>query len=368
MAGGSGSRLWPASTIKNPKQFMKLPASDKMSFFGAAVERALAVTAGDGLVVIVAGENHVSHIVEECTQLETRDRNRIVLIPEPAAKNTAPAIACALVYLSQVFPGGERKNLVLTSDHIIEPLDAFKADAEAAAVLAEREKLVVFGIMPGRPDTGYGYIETTEALDVNQTFTVASFHEKPDLEKAKLFLASGNYFWNSGMFAFGLEFMLTEFRKSAPEVLASFEELPAPVDNFYSQKNGLRILENWDKLDEAYRNTKAISFDYAIAEKCSSAAMVRAGFSWADVGSWDEYARLNKTTSAEVYGSKDALDSCYVDSEIPVALCGVKDLIVVVRPGSDGEPPAILISKKGETQKVREVVEEIKTKGRNELL
>ena len=368
MAGGSGSRLWPASNCRNPKQFMKLPTDEKKSFFAAALERALAVTAGDGLVVIVAGKTHVSHIVEECSRLETGDRERLVLIPEPMAKNTAPAITCALIYLDRVFPDGGRSILVLTSDHIIEPPGAFRADAEAAAIMARGDRLVVFGISPERPDTGFGYIETAEKLDINQTFAVASFHEKPDTEKAKMFLASGNYYWNSGMFAFGLEFMLAEFRRNAPEVLASFEGLLSPGEDSHKDRNGLRVLENWDKLDQVYRDTKAISFDYAIAEKCKTAVMVRAGFSWIDVGSWDEYVRHKKNTTAEVYGSKDALDSCYVDSDIPVALCGVNDLIVVIRSGSGGNAPAILISKKGETQGLREIVEDIKAAGRDELL
>ena len=389
MAGGSGTRLWPASTSSRPKQFLSLPhpaARGKTgeekgrSFFGAALERALLVTgdSGDGHVIIVAGKNHINPIVEECAKLDAAERKRLVLIPEPLARNTAPAISCALLYLDWAAAGSERNILVLTSDHIIQPLNIFKIDADAAAAMAQTDKLVVFGIAPERPETGYGYIETGKSLTIApeegvrrrrqyepEVFSVAAFREKPDITKAKAFIAAKRFFWNSGMFAFSSKFMIAEFRRAAPEVITPFNKLWAPNGHCYRTRQGLRILEEWDNLETAYRKTRAISFDYAIAEKCRATVMVKAGFSWTDVGSWDEYARLAGNTGAEVYGT-DA--SCFVDSDIPVALCGVEDLVVVVRSGRDGRPAAVLISKKGETQRVKEIVEEIKTAGRTELL
>ena len=402
MAGGSGTRLWPASVSRRPKQFLSLPsgagsrethAEKESSFFSAALERALAVTAeaSDGNVIIMAGKNHVNPIVEECARLNAHDRKRLVLIPEPVARNTAPAIACALLYINWISSGRERNILVLTSDHIIQPLEIFKTDANAAAAMAQADKFVVFGIPPERPDTGYGYVETAKALTVpfpidenidgkndgkNQrrkryepeVFSVASFHEKPDIKKAQKFIAAKKFYWNSGMFAFSSKFMLAEFERHAPEVMKPFKELWAPNENCYRTRKGLRIMENWTDLEKAYGKTKAISFDYAIAEKCQATVMVKAGFSWTDVGSWDEYARLTKHSSAEVFGIKGKTGSCFVDSDIPVALCGVEDLIIVVRSGSDGGVPAVLISKKGETQRIKEIVEEIKAAGKTELL
>ena len=390
MAGGSGTRLWPASVSQRPKQFLSLPAGthelhaeENPSFFRAALYRALAVTGetGEGNVIIMAGKNHINPIVEECSRLDAHDRKRLVLIPEPIAKNTAPAIACALLYINWIASGRERNILVLTSDHIIRPLGVFKNDAKAAAAMAQADKLVVFGITPERPETGYGYVETAEALtivpEINsrarqkyepEVFRVASFHEKPDSKKAQKFVAAKKFYWNSGMFAFSSAFMLAEFKRHAPEIMRPFKELWAPNENCYRVRKGLRILEEWANLEKAYEKTRAISFDYAIAEKCSDTVMVKAGFSWNDVGSWDEYARLTRHGSAEVFGQSKKNGSCFVDSDIPVALCGVEDLIVVVRSGSDGGPPAVLISKKGETQRVKDIVEEIKAAGRTELL
>jgi mannose-1-phosphate guanylyltransferase len=245
--------------------------------------------------------------------------------------------------------------------------------------MAQADKLVVVGIQPETPETGYGYIEAAEALTVPpdgnvsrryepEVFAVASFREKPDLEKAKAFIAAKNFYWNSGMFAFSSKFMLAEFQRSSPEVMVPFKELWAPNEYCYRSRKGLRIREEWENLESAYKKTKPISFDYAIAEKCGATLMVKAGFSWTDVGSWDEYARLTERTDAEVFTTEGSGGSCFVDSDIPVALCAVDDLIVVVRSGSDGGPPAVLISKKGEAQRVREIVEQIKTTGRTELL
>jgi mannose-1-phosphate guanylyltransferase/mannose-1-phosphate guanylyltransferase/mannose-6-phosphate isomerase len=388
MAGGSGTRLWPASRAALPKQFLKIPAKKtggrgERSFFGAALERALAVTSGtgDGQVIIIAGKNHLAPIVEECAALPPPERKRLVLIPEPLARNTAPAIASSLLFIDWTTGGRDRNVLVLSSDHIIGPLGVFKTDASAALAMAQADKLAVFGIAPEGPETGYGYIEAREALTVYpdegarknrryepEVFRVASFREKPDLKKARHFVASGRFYWNSGMFAFSSKFMMNEFRRSAPKVFGPFRELWAPGEHSYQTKKGLRILNAWDGLETAYRKTEAISFDYAIAEKCRETVMVKAGFSWNDVGSWDEYARLMKNSGGEVYAAGGSAESCFVDADLPVALCAVEDLIVVVRSLSGGVPPAVLIAKKGETQRVRELVEALKKAGRTDLV
>lgn len=380
MAGGSGTRLWPASTSKLPKQFLSI--AGKGSFFSTALERALGVidTQGDGRVIIIAGKSHVPHIIETCRNFCSENMNRLVLIPEPEAKNTGPAIACGTLYADWV-SGRDRNILVLTSDHIIEPLDIFKANASAAAAFAQQDRLVVFGITPKAPETGYGYIEAAEALTIPRqrvslkrydkpaepaVFKVASFREKPNQATAEQFLETGHFYWNSGMFAFSSRFLLKEFNRNAPELITPFEKLVAPNEQAYTTEQGLRILKNWAGLEEAYRTVKGVSFDYAIAEKCAQTTMVAAGFEWFDVGSWDEYIKLADDPKSEVYRSGS--ENCFVDADIPVALCGVDGLIVIVRSGKNGSPPAVLISKKGETQRVRTIVEKIKTAGRRELL
>jgi mannose-1-phosphate guanylyltransferase/mannose-1-phosphate guanylyltransferase/mannose-6-phosphate isomerase len=377
MAGGSGTRLWPASNAAKPKQFLPIAqgASGEDTFFTAALERALAVINKEtGRVIIIAGEGHVSPIIRSCRKFSEADRKQMVLIPEPLAKNTAAAIACGMSYIDRV--SGEKRNiLVLTSDHIITPLEVFTGDAAAAAVFAQQDNLVVFGILPKAPETGYGYIEAAEPLESTQdyaepykpkVFQVASFREKPDRHKAEQFITSGHFYWNSGMFGFSSSYMGNEFHRHAPEVALPFDRLQAPSEEAYTLTQGLRVLSQWPHLKEAYTEAKNISFDYAIAEKCTQTVMVAAGFEWRDVGSWDEYARLLGETGAEVYRAGG--ESCFVDADIPVALCGVEDLIVVVRSGKDGSTPSALIAKKGETQRVREIVEKIKLAGSIKLL
>ena len=381
MAGGFGVRLWPASSTRRPKQFLSISGEGK-SFFTASVERAFALIEGnDSRVIIIAGKSHVPHIIEACSCFTADEKKRIVVIPEPAAKNTAPAIACATMYADWV-SGRERNMIVLTSDHIIQPLATFKIDASVAAAFAQQDKLAVFGIIPTKPETQYGYIETAKRLSAPQAqdgkshrltepdvLEVASFREKPDRKTAEKFISSKRFYWNSGMFAFNSKFMISEFRRLAHDVILPFDKLRAPDEKSYVVKNGLRILKDWVDLEEAYRLTRSISFDYAIAEKCSQVVMVSAGFDWIDVGNWDEYSRLIGDTKSETYYAGSGKNSsCFVDSDIPVALAGVDDLIVAIRTGKDGTPPIALITKKGETHYVREIVEQIRKAGRNELL
>jgi mannose-1-phosphate guanylyltransferase/mannose-1-phosphate guanylyltransferase/mannose-6-phosphate isomerase len=381
MAGGSGTRLWPASNAAKPKQFLPIAqgASGEDTFFTAALERALAVIDKEtGRIIIIAGEGHVPHIINTCGKFSETERKQMVLIPEPLAKNTAAAIACGVSYIDRV--SGEKRNiLVLTSDHIITPLEVFTGDAAAAALFAQQDNLAVFGIPPKAPETGYGYIEAAESLALSpetvqdyaeshkpKAFQVASFREKPDRHKAEQFIASGHFYWNSGMFGFSSSYIYNEFHRHAPEVVLPFDRLEAPAEEAYTFTQGLRVLSQWPHLKEAYTEAKNISFDYAIAEKCAQTVMVAAGFAWRDVGSWDEYAQLLGDTGAEVYRAGG--ESCFVDADIPVALCGVEDLIVVIRSGKDGSTPSALIAKKGETQRVREIVEKITLAGSIKLL
>ncbi|MCL2832714.1 MAG: mannose-1-phosphate guanylyltransferase [Treponema sp.] len=395
LAGGSGTRLWPASSSKKPKQFLPVPQqtgatnnTGPNNFLYASVERAFSVLeeSPDSRVIIIAGREHVAAIADTCALLLEDQRKRLVLIPEPQAKNTAPAIVCCLLYSELLNKGHDRTILVLTSDHLIRPMEIFKADAGAAEIFARQNEMAVFGIQPKTPNTGYGYIETSGLTKIKPelgpdpepaVYTVLSFREKPDIEKAKEFLEAGNYYWNSGMFAFSLEFMLNEFKKNAPDLIGPFiKNLGEPDNKSYSINNGIRILDKWDGLPDAYRDTQKISFDYAIAEKCGRTVMVKAGFDWVDVGSWDVYAdllsRQSQTGPASVAGDSEIFNidskNSFVDSDIPVAMVNVDDLIVVIRTGKDGGPKAALIARKGETQKVQDIVKQIRDAGRSELL
>jgi len=374
MAGGSGIRLWPASSSRKPKQFLTAAKGGTESFFSQSLDRAFRIVSkNDGRVIVITGKTHMPFVINTCSKLDTAKKKRIVLIPEPEAKSTAPAIACAIAYAAKT-KGWNRTMLVLTSDHIIKPLDVFLKDSNTATRYAEQNKLVVFGISPSGPETGYGYIETAEKL-AGDVYGTAAFREKPNRKTAEQFLVSKKYFWNSGMFAFQCDFLAEEYRRLAADVFRSFEKLKAPDKNSYIKKKGLRVLAAWAGLDKAYKQAKSISFDYAIAEKCTQTVMIRAGFDWIDVGSWDDYARLlsgdscvsnSGNTGADIY--TEGTDGCFVDSDIPVALAGVEDLIVVIRSGRDGSPPAALVTKKGKTQLVRDIVEKIKQSDRTDIL
>jgi len=370
MAGGSGTRLWPASSSKKPKQFLPAGNDKTKTFFSLSLERAFKVISKDtGRVIIITGEAQLAHVVEACSALGGAEKKRIVIIPEPLSKNTAPAIACAIAY-SRLTDGltdsVNRSMLVLTSDHIIKPLGVFKKDAAAAYQHTKKGSLVVFGVTPSRPETGYGYIEASAKLSEN-VHEVVKFHEKPDQETAEKYIATGRFFWNLGMFAFDCGFMEKEFRRLAAPVMRPFERLRPPGAKSYTKTKGLKVLSGWDGLEEAYRKAKKIAFDYAVTSHCARIAMVRCGFEWADVGSWDEYAGIAAGKSGNVYTAGDCGGN-FVDSDLPVALVGVKDLIVVIRSGKDGSPQTALIAKKGETQRVRDIVEQLKKEGKTENL
>ena len=371
MAGGTGTRLWPASSSRKPKQFLPTGKDGTESFFSLSLERAFRIVEeNNGKVIVITGKNYMPFIINACSKLNAAEKERLVLIPEPEAKNTAPAIACAIEYAGKT-GGWNRTMTVLTSDHIIKPFNAFLKDLNSAAMFAEQNKLIVFGISPSRPETGYGYIEAADKLS-DDVYAVTAFREKPDQKTAEQFLASKNYFWNSGMFAFSCDFLSQEYHRLAEDVINPFENLKPPDKKSYSRKKDLWILDHWAGLDNAYNQTKQISFDYAIAEKCAQTVMIRASFDWIDIGSWDDYSLLlsgnlsANNTDTDVFSAGS--NGCFVDSDIPVALAGVEDLIVVIRSGKDGSPPSALIARKGKTQLVRDIVEKIKQSERKDIL
>jgi mannose-1-phosphate guanylyltransferase/mannose-6-phosphate isomerase len=339
LAGGSGTRLWPASTPEKPKQFLSL-GGDK-SFLRLTVERGLAVNPKAEIVVVT----HAHYIDDTVEQLaDYAGGASITVLPEPAGRNTAPAIAFAALYLENHLPETARV-LILSADHLIRPQERFVRDTAVAAELGAMGYIVVFGIPPADANTGYGYIEAGGALGPG--FEVRAFREKPDPATAARYVAGGHHYWNSGMFLFSLKTLAEEFSLHAPEVFLPFRELsPKAAGEKAREIRGVRVWGGGGNVREVYEKLPSISVDYAVMEKSRKAAMVRAGFEWNDVGSWDEAARLypNEAPSVLEYEAADNR----VFSDIPVALCGVRDLIVVIRNGR------ALVLKKGSSQLVRE--------------
>ncbi len=355
LAGGSGTRLWPASNRDNPKQFLEV--KDGKSLLLLTLERALSLS--DSLqVYIITLKDQMEGIIKECLKLE-KGTNRVFVLPEPVPRNTAPAIAVCTSYLIEA-GRGEETVLVLPADHLIEPPERFKENVESACSLASRGYLVTFGIKPAYPATGYGYIEAgDEELD---GYRVNSFKEKPDRKGAEDFINAGNYYWNSGMFLFSSSRFWEELYKGSSEIASCFKGIGKNSSG--TLLNGINVIMDNFEVDAIYKKSPKDSIDYAVMEKCTQTAVVPASFSWNDIGSWDEMADLPENSGSSGASSLFSIESenNYVLSDIPVVLCGVKDLMVIQKNGS------VLICKKGEGQLVRDAVELIKDQNRLDLL
>jgi mannose-1-phosphate guanylyltransferase/mannose-6-phosphate isomerase len=281
------------------------------------------------------------------------DRPPQNILVEPVGKNTAPAIALAAAHILDKDPNAIMA--VLPSDHIIEPRDKFLADIEEGARLADaRRAFAIFGIRPTRPDTGYGYIEVGHKLE-GHAFGVASFKEKPNLKKAKDYLGTGRYLWNSGMFVFRADVYVEKMRRHLPNLFAAWERYAS------GKKSAV-------DLNEYYAAAEAVSIDHGIMEKLAGdVAVIAAGFNWSDVGSWDATDDLwqadekgNRARGGELFPM--AAEGNTVVSKKLVALLGVENLIVVET------DDAILIAKKEKAQEIKNLVEEMERRGLNRYL
>lgn len=353
LAGGSGTRLWPASTKGRPKQFMVIRAPDgaQRSLLEQTILRAGAAVSG--VILIVTHHSQVADTNAVLEVLDAQIASRVHVLAEPEAKNTAPAIALAARHLASSGHDGEPA-LVLAADHVIPDTAAFADAARRAATVAEAGALVTFGIRPTRPDTGFGYIEVGEPLSgsggelagaekTSGGYQVAAFREKPDQKTAEEYLASGRFKWNSGMFCFMPHVFLSELATHAPEIAGAFASLD---------------LDDKAAVATAYAAVPKISVDYAVFERTTKAAVLPVDFVWSDVGSWDEAARF--AGAGEVF-EVEARNN-FVLSDTPVALCGVEDLIVVKEGGR------LLVCRKGKSQLVKDLVGRLQENGRTELL
>ncbi|MEM8695099.1 MAG: mannose-1-phosphate guanylyltransferase/mannose-6-phosphate isomerase [Pseudomonadota bacterium] len=342
LTGGSGTRLWPLSRAARPKQFLPLTGAATM------LEQTIARVAGDGFdaPLLVGGAAQ-----EDLLQLLAGGDTAMIL--EPEARNTAPAIALAALVLPPDAP-----MLVMPSDHVIADVSAFQAAIGRAAALAAQGWLVTFGIASTGPETGYGYIEQGDALD-DDGFRAVRFVEKPDRETAQRFLDTGGYHWNGGIFLFTAGRYLEELDRHAPDILTAAR---AAFDKGHRDGN----IHRPDAA--AFGRAPAISIDYAIMEKAERVAVVPVAMGWSDVGSWDA---LHEISAKDASGNSLSGDTLAIDttnslilSDGPkVTAIGVEDLIVVAT------KDAILVVPRGESQRVKEAVDALKTDaGGNELL
>lgn len=348
LSGGSGTRLWPISRRNLPKQFLSLAGSDTL--FQQTVRRAMALS-DVSPPVVVASDDHRFLAAE---QLQAMGVVGAAILLEPVARNTAPAIAVGAMEAIKRDP--EALILVLPADHLIGDDASFSDAVARARPLAEKDWLVTFGIRPDRAETGFGYIMRGEALN-SESYRVARFVEKPSLDVAESYVASGDYDWNSGMFLFRAARYLAELAEVAPTMLVAAKE------SFSKANSDLDFI----RLDApSFEKAPADSIDYAVMEKTAHAAVVPVSCEWSDIGSWDAlWLAANKDANGNHFeGDVMAIDTkgslIRSHDRHMVATIGLDDIVIVTT------PDATLVARRDASQDVKKIVERLKAAGRSE--
>ena len=343
LSGGSGTRLWPLSREAYPKQFLPLVGDDTML---QATWKRVASIAG-AAPIVVANQEHRFMAAEQLRECKVLPQ---ALILEPVGRNTAPAIAIAA--LQALASGDDALLLVLPSDHVVRNEAAFHAAVKQAAIAAEGGKLVTFGIVPTAPETGYGYIKAAAGEGVR---AVDRFVEKPDLATAEQYVASGEYFWNSGMFLFKASRYLKELETLQPAILAACRQA---LDKAARDNDFIRLDA------EAFAASPNDSIDYAVMEKTADAAVVPLDAEWNDVGSWSALWEVSDKDADgnACHGDVIALDckDSYAYGNRLIAMVGLQDVVVVET------DDAVFVGHKDRVQDVKEIVGQIKRDGRSE--
>lgn len=328
LSGGSGTRLWPVSRQQMPKQFCDI--------FGQPLQTQTLLRClrlGQPWIV-------TSKALKTLTELNLKQNKAedVRVVYEPVGKNTAPAIAALCKLLMDQGKGQEVVG-VFPSDHLVTKEEAFLNVVSFAKLVASENRVVTLGITPSYPETGYGYIQTRAvSLKENgalKAYSVVKFHEKPDLQKAKEFIAQGSFSWNAGIFVFKVAHMASLFEKHQADMWRQISSLKADSSN----------------LDEVYAKVQSISIDYAIMEKLSSEelACIPADFGWSDVGSWDAVASLQK--GHEILNVKGQDNFVFGQAEKHYSMIGMEDVILV------DTKDALMLVKKGQSQDVRHIVD-----------
>ena len=344
MSGGSGTRLWPMSRASRPKQFLKL-ITDKTMFQETVLR--VSKESDDAFLnpVIIAGGKHGAVIAKQLSEIGVEAAE---IILEPCARNTAAVAAVAAAWVGR----GEEDALILLmpADHHIADAAGFRRAVAKGAKAAEDGHIVTFGIKPENPHTGYGYIETGGNL-FDSVFSAAAFKEKPDRKTAEQYLKDGGYYWNAGIFLFRASAMLDELEKHAPDIKSSATN---SLNNSVMSGAALRLDE--DIFSECPSN----SVDYAVMENTDKAAIVApVDVGWTDIGSWGEVtSQDNQDNIATVNCTNNVIRT----SGPFIAAAGVDDLVIV----ATGD--AVLVARRDDTQQVRTLVEELKKRGRTDLL
>lgn len=348
MAGGVGSRFWPMSTSKHPKQFLDILGSGK-TLLQQTYERMLNLCPNENIFVVTSSSYYelVNHQLPELPIAN--------ILCEPARRNTAPCIAYASYKIHKLNPNAV--TVVAPSDHLIKKEDVFVKAINACFEKAETENcLITLGIKPTRPDTGYGYIqfiESTVEEKEKRLYKVKTFTEKPDLEMAKFFLESGDFLWNSGIFVWRTSMIIEALEKHDPELANVFKD----CWDAYNTADEPTVLKN------AYQTCKNISIDYSVMEKANNVFVRSSAIGWSDLGTWGSlYTHLHKDEEKNAAIGKNVMlyDSKNCIIQVPndklVVLQGLEDYIVVESEG------VLMICKKQDEQQIRNFVNDVKVK------
>lgn len=354
LCGGAGSRLWPVSRESYPKPFLKI---GEKSLLQQAIERGQACGADE--LLVVANQDHFFLVKDVIARMENQPQCDYIL--EPRARNTAPAITLAALHIAERY-GPDSVMLVLPADHLIPETSAFVANALEAAAQAQHGYLVAFGIKPTSPETGFGYIKVADTS--LKTQRAVEFVEKPNFEKAVEYLASGLYYWNSGMVCFTAKSYLAAVEICSPEVLKAAHNAKAQ-SNSVNFDQGLRTITRFE--EHSFCNQPNISNDYAVMERSRNVMIVPAKFSWSDVGIWSAVAdAVVPDANGNTLTADDHIDwvsistkntHIHIDTQGPkavIATVGVNDLIIV------HTPDAILVMHKSFGQDVKKVVSRLR--------
>ncbi len=348
MAGGSGTRFWPASRARLPKQFLKIAGDHTL--FEDTLNRVAPVASPDRIYAVV------NRLHEELTQ-ELLAGTGAHILAEPVGRNTAPCIGLAALHIARI----DRKApiIVLPADHFIADVVGFRRTLAAATEVAREGAIVTLGAVPTRPETGYGYIEVGEQrgeAEGEPYFEAARFVEKPDRQTALRYLSSGHHLWNSGVFIFTAETILREIGLCLPGLSAGLQEVGEAI----------ATPEYGGKLEAVYEKTEAISIDYGVLEKTAAPIYVlRADFGWSDVGSWEAVYDLHSDRLDDqqnlLISEAMAIDArqnlVYSTTDRVVALLGVENLVVV------DTPDALLVADRSRSQDVKQFPETLKRTG-----
>lgn len=338
LAGGGGTRLFPLSRDCYPKQFLHV-IGDK-SLLAQTIERFLGLVEAKD-IIIVTNERYIFHVQSEIKSINAQEAH---IITEPMGKNTASAIALAQSYCQDVLQCDDDEILFVSpSDHLIKPIDAFQDLIKNAQDVA-KDNIMTLGIKPTKPEIGYGYIEAEK--NNNLAKKVISFKEKPDLATAKEYIASGNYYWNGGMFMFSIATMQAELTKYMPAIIDITQNgYQYTVDNFADMPD--------------------ISIDYAVAEKSQKMMMIpMENIYWNDIGSFDAIAEVLSDKDKNVFKgdilAENCTDTMIIGDTRLIAGIDLENLMII------DTPDALLVAKKGESQKVKNIVNKLKQSKRKE--